>query len=216
MSSIPKPARAPRATTKREQREASIEKILKASLRLFVSKGYRSATVDEIAAGAELTKGAVYFYFPTKSAILMALFDQIEELIVDRMVERVAAAGPDLQDKLIAFMHGQSVVGAEKAELVTLYILMLLEFNHAGDEIERRVKGIHLRLTQSVEELMHRGKLTGEFRTDLDTREVAAIIMALHNGTFLEWYCRGESLSGPGLVRALRGVMLNGVMKKAG
>lgn len=212
--STPERSARPRASTKREQREASMESILRASLHLFVTKGYRSTTVDEIAGRAELTKGAVYFYFPSKSAILMALFDQIEALMVDRMVERVAAAGPSLQDKLIAFMHGQSTVGADKAELVLLYILMLLEFNHAGDEIETRVKGIYQRLCQSVEELMHRGKLTGEFRTDLDTREVAAIIMALHNGTFLEWYCRGESLSGPGLVRALRGVMLNGVMKK--
>lgn len=213
MTSSSKPVRASRASTKREQRESSIERILRGSLNLFVTKGYRSTTMDEIAARAELTKGAVYFYFPSKSAVLMALLDQLEELMVDRMVERVAAAGPTLEDKLVAFMHGQSVVGADKAELVLLYILMLLEFNHSGDELEVRVKAIYQRLCQSVEELIHRGKLTGEFRTDLETREAAAIIMALHNGTFLEWYCRSQSLSGPGLVRALRSIMLGGILK---
>jgi AcrR family transcriptional regulator len=164
-----KPVKAAKASTKREQREASTEKILRSSLKLFVSKGYRSTTVDEIAASAQLTKGAVYFYFPTKAAILLALLDEIEDLMVDKMVERVAHAGPLLQDKLIAFVHGQSVLGVDKAEFVLLFILMLLEFNGSNDEVEARVKSIYKRFYQSIEEIVHRGKLAGEFRTDLET-----------------------------------------------
>ena len=149
-----KPAKSAKASTKREQREASTEKILASALKLFVSKGYRSTTVDDIAGACELTKGAVYFYFPTKAAILLALIDEIEQLMVHQMVARVSHAGPRVQDKLIAFLHSGAGVGNEKPQLILLFILMLLEFNGAADEIEQRVKSIYQRICTAVEEVV--------------------------------------------------------------
>ena len=67
----------------------------------------------------------------------------------------------------------------------------------------------------AVEEVVHRGKLAGEFRTDLQTHEIAAIVMALYNGTFMEWYCRPDYLRGRELVRAAREITLHGILKPA-
>jgi AcrR family transcriptional regulator len=206
-------ARAERPATKREQRESSLERIQRSALKLFVSKGYRATTVDDIAAASGLTKGAIYFYYPSKAAVLFPLLDEIERLLVDRMVERVAKAGTRAQQKLVALMHGQSVVAADQAEHYLLFLLMLLEFKGAADEIEARTMKIYRRIYQSIEEVVQRGKSAGEFRADLSTREVASIILATHNGTFIEWYCRSASLSGRELVRSAREVVLNGLLK---
>lgn len=203
-----------RSVTKREQREASTEKILAAALKLFVSKGYRSTTVDDIAGACALTKGAVYFYFPTKAAILLSLLDEIEDVMVRKMVARVAQAGPRVTDKLIAFLHSGAGMGNDKPELILLFILMLLEFNGAKDAIELRVKAIYQQICMSVEEVVHRGKLAGEFRSDLETHEIGAIVMAMYNGTFMEWYCRPDALRGRELVRAARTITLNGILKQ--
>ena len=209
------PAKPARAATKRGQREASTERILDSALKLFVSRGYRSATVDDIAGASELTKGAVYFYFPTKAAILLALLDEIEDVMVHKMVARVSQAGPLVADKLIAFLHSGAGTGNQKPELILLFILMLLEFNGANDEIEARVKTIYRQICVSVEEVVHRGKLIGEFRTDLETHEISAIVMAMYHGTFMEWYCRPATLRGRELVRAAREITLNGILKQA-
>jgi AcrR family transcriptional regulator len=206
-------AKAGRPSTKREQREFSLERIQRSALKLFVSKGYRATTVDDIAAASGLTKGAIYFYYPSKAAILFPLLDEVERLLVDQMVERVAKAGARAQEKLVALMHGQSVVAADKAEYYLLFLLMLLEFKGADDEIEARTMKIYRRIYQAIEEVVQRGKIAGEFRTDLTTREVASIILATHNGTFIEWYCRSTSLSGRDLVRTAREVVLNGLLK---
>lgn len=205
---------AAKAATKREQREASIERILQSALKLFILNGYKLATVDDIANEARLTKGAVYFYFPSKSALLLLLLDKVERLLVDEMVERVANAGPSFSDKLNAFVHGQSVLAAKQTELILLFILTLIEFNGAQNEIEARVREIYGRLCQAVEGIVHRGKIAGEIRADLTTKEIAAIVLALHNGTLLEWYCRPRDLSGSGLVRAFRNILLSGVVKQ--
>jgi AcrR family transcriptional regulator len=206
-----------RPATKKAQREASVEGLLAAARALFVSQGYRHATVDEIAEAAHLTKGAIYFYFRNKAALLASLLDRVETIVVGGMTERIATAGrgapqPRATDRLVAFMHGQARLGVDRAEDVLLLILMSLEFAGTGGEIEARIRAIYDRMYKAVEAIIALGKRQGEFRADIRTREQAAIVMALHDGTFLEWYRRRQALGGPELVRALRTTMLAGLL----
>lgn len=197
--------------TKKAQRAASIAKLLSAALNRFVGHGYRHTTVEAIARSAGLSKGAVYFYFGSKSVLLLRLLGQVETVIVDEMEARIAAAGPSAPDMLIAFVHGQAMLGVERWEYVLLLILMSLEFRGAGEEIEARVTGIYARLYDAIEAIIEEGKAAGVFSAELGTREQAAIVMAGHDGTFLEWYRRGRSLDGEELVRALRVATLGGL-----
>ena len=108
----------------------------------------------------------------------------------------------------MAFLHGQAVLGVEKWEYVLLLILMSLEFHGRGGDIESRITAIYGRLYRAVEGIIERGKATGEFRADVATGEQAAIVIAAHDGTFLEWYRRRAELDGKELVRALRVAMI--------
>jgi len=197
-----------RPATKKAQRAASTDRLLTAALDLFVSQGYEHTSVEQIAERAGLTKGSVYFYFGAKQAMLERLLDRVEEIVVDAMAARVEAAGPAASDRLVAFLHGQAVLGVERWQHVLLLILMSLEFGGRDDEIAARIDGIYGRLYRTIEAIIEQGKASGEFRDDGRTREQAAIVMAAHDGTFLEWYRRGKALDGPELVRALRTAML--------
>ena len=72
-----------REREKRERREA----ILDAAARVFSDKGLLAATMDEIAAEVELSKGALYLYFKNKDELFLAhaartlrgLGDQLEQ-----------------------------------------------------------------------------------------------------------------------------------------
>ena len=66
-------------------REARAE-LLEAALRVFARRGYRQAGVDEIAAEAGYSKGALYWHFSGKEDLLQAL---LEERIDAPMRERV-------------------------------------------------------------------------------------------------------------------------------
>jgi AcrR family transcriptional regulator len=210
---MPIAALAVRPATKKARREASVEGLLAAARALFVSQGYRHTTVDAIAEAADLTKGAVYFYFRNKEALLAALLGRIETVVVGGMTGRIAAAGPGAADRLVAFMHGQAQLGVESAEDVLLLILMSLEFAGTGGPVEARIRALYDRLYKAIEAIIATGKRRGEFRADLRAREQAAIVMALHDGTFLEWYRRRSALDGPELVRALRTTMLAGLLR---
>jgi AcrR family transcriptional regulator len=46
---------------------------------LFTQQGYAGTSLDEIVAGARVTKGALYHHFTGKQALFEAVFDQVEE-----------------------------------------------------------------------------------------------------------------------------------------
>jgi len=198
--------------TKRAQREASVEALLGAALSLFVRQGYRHTSVEAIAEAVGLTKGSVFFYFGAKAKLLDRLLDRVEEIVVDEMEARVAAADGDARARLVAFVHGQAMLGVERWEYVLLLILMSLEFRDAGDAIERRIARIYDRLYAAIEAIIEDGKTAGVFRADIASREQAAIVMAGHDGTFLQWHRRGRALDGEELVRALRTFTLAGLV----
>src|SRR4051812_15961897 len=52
------------------------DELLTAALRVFARRGYREAGVDEIAAEAGYSKGALYWHFPGKEELLTALLEE--------------------------------------------------------------------------------------------------------------------------------------------
>jgi AcrR family transcriptional regulator len=208
------PAREKRLMKKKaEQRRVSVEKLLAVALRRFVSQGYRSTTLDQIATAARLSKGAVYFYFGSKESVLMELLKRVRMVVVDDAIRAAGQAGPSAADRIVAFLHNQAKLGVSRRDDVFLLILMSLEFSHRRGRITRCIAGIYQRLHKYIEVLIRSGQKSGEFRADVPVRELAAIVMANHDGAFLEWYRRAPSLNGPSFVRALRSVVLHGVAR---
>lgn len=60
----------------RRRADARPDEVLDAAIALFSEKGYAATTVQEIAARAGLSKGAVYLYFPSKAALLEGLVER--------------------------------------------------------------------------------------------------------------------------------------------
>jgi len=64
-------------TSRRERRHARRrEEILAAAARVFAAKGYRDATIAEIAAALDIADGTLYNYFASKRDLLLAILDK--------------------------------------------------------------------------------------------------------------------------------------------
>src|SRR5437764_6855075 len=77
-----------------EDREARDE-LLGAALRVFARRGYREAGVDEIAAAAGYSKGALYWHFSGKEELLMALIEERIDAPTREMVALLESSPPD-------------------------------------------------------------------------------------------------------------------------
>jgi AcrR family transcriptional regulator len=64
-----------------------------AAVDLFATQGYDDVTVAQIAASAGVNKRTVFRYFPTKETVVLDIWDQTNESLVQR-IERSAEARP--------------------------------------------------------------------------------------------------------------------------
>ncbi len=64
--------------------------IIQSSEELFLEKGYRATTIDEIAERAGVTKKTLYSYFPSKLALYVYMFDNYLEHL-SAQISRTAA-----------------------------------------------------------------------------------------------------------------------------
>jgi len=61
-----------------ERRESTIAAILKAARKLFAARGFGETSIDDIAAGAGVAKGAVYHHFASKEEIFTQVLENVQ------------------------------------------------------------------------------------------------------------------------------------------
>ena len=195
----------------RERREASTISVLAAARELFVSKGYEQTSIDEIARSVGLSKGAVYFYFENKTALLLELLQQSEQQLFEPVYQKIAGSSGSPTDKLVLFINWVAGYGAEHKDLLLLPVLMSLEFYGRDDVVERRVRQLYSRLEQELTGIIKEGQNQGEFVSDLPANTLADVVIGLVDGLLLQWYRWGDELDGPVLARSARNTILNGL-----
>ena len=87
--------------TQSERREKTRTAIVKAAKRIFGERGFAATTMDDIAAGARVAKGAVYHHFKTKEAVFEAVFDQVSRDLVAE-IDSTARAEKDVLAAMVA------------------------------------------------------------------------------------------------------------------
>ena len=101
----PSAKRASSVSAERTQRrrERSREEILDATRALLNSRGLAGLTMDEVASSVGLTKAALYYYFPSKDALLHELHYRAFAAMAQRLHDAVAPTpdGPSALRALI-------------------------------------------------------------------------------------------------------------------
>jgi TetR/AcrR family transcriptional regulator, transcriptional repressor for nem operon len=81
-----------RAMTEASERPAGTtrQRLIAAASRQFGHRPYSMVSLDDILAEAELTKGAMYFHFPSKQALALAIVDDLHEISRTAVTELLA------------------------------------------------------------------------------------------------------------------------------
>ncbi len=64
-------------------------RIMDAALDVFARQGFGPARMDEIASTAHASKAAIYFHFPSKERLFLALADQFANLLERRVIQAI-------------------------------------------------------------------------------------------------------------------------------
>jgi TetR/AcrR family transcriptional repressor of nem operon len=70
--------------------ETTRQRLIAAASRQFAHRPYSTVSLDDILTEAELTKGAMYFHFPSKQALAVAIIENLAEVSRTAVTELVA------------------------------------------------------------------------------------------------------------------------------
>jgi AcrR family transcriptional regulator len=88
-------------TRRDEYSDATRLALVESATGLFAANGYTSTSLDEVAANARLTKGAIYHHFGSKADLFEAVCDHLAVDSVERM-SQAAVSGPTTWDGALA------------------------------------------------------------------------------------------------------------------
>jgi AcrR family transcriptional regulator len=60
--------------------------------RLFAEHGYAAVSIDAVLAACQISRGALYHHFPSKEALLEAVFEAVEVDVTNKVLARAASA----------------------------------------------------------------------------------------------------------------------------
>ncbi|GII57194.1 TetR family transcriptional regulator [Planotetraspora thailandica] len=75
-----------------ERSQATTAELVEAAAKSFGRDGYAAVSIDEVAAAAGVTKGAVYHHFAGKTALFAAVFTRAQEQLAERLVAEASGA----------------------------------------------------------------------------------------------------------------------------
>jgi TetR/AcrR family transcriptional regulator, repressor of fatR-cypB operon len=106
-------------TSSRKERERRLrqQEILKAARELFVTKGFRDTTLDEIAHHAEFGKGTLYNYFASKEDIFFGIVEQATNDYLSVARDCMAAPG-SLKERLLLYAQRFILYVRDNGELI--------------------------------------------------------------------------------------------------
>jgi TetR/AcrR family transcriptional regulator len=172
----------PRERKEREKAERR-EEILLAGEKLFVRKGFFGTTMDEIARAAELAKGTLYLYFPSKEALLAEIILKALRICRDMMQESLTDV-LDPIDRLGALGEGYFRFHEQYPEH---FQLLSNHASHEGMNLEglsdlmKEIDEVHAEIWSLSTGIITDGMAQGVFRPDTDPLEVSLSLWGISN-----------------------------------
>lgn len=169
--------------TKQRGNSEKRRRILDGALRAFARKGFYNTKVSEIAKEAGVADGTIYLYFKNKDDLLISLFEDRMEWIIDRLETELAQVEGGVADKLRAYIHLHFLLVVENRELAEFLTVELRQSAKFVKEYSNHKFGDYLRILQG---LIEQGQETGAFRRDLDPRIVGRAIFGALDEVLLQ------------------------------
>lgn len=129
-------------------------KILKAAAKLFARRGYHKTTIADLTREIGLTSGAIFYYYPTKEAILNEVVDWLGRglHIYSDVIQKTREGSLELVHEIIRVMCEHY---RKNPEATICLAALATEFAGSSHPVEKRLKEIYEVFVDSFARALH-------------------------------------------------------------
>jgi AcrR family transcriptional regulator len=183
---------SPDAQPARQQRANRRQEIIQTAFEVFTERGFRGASLEQVAQRVGLTKAGILHYFPSKEALLVAVLQER-----DRESASTGARWADPTDPLHARLAGLQEIVAQNTTrrgLVQAFTVLSAESvtdNHpAQDYFRQRYEDGRRRLAEVA-------KTAAPELSDTEALRAASLVLAVMDGLQLQWLLDPDQVDMP-------------------
>ena len=157
--------------------EANRGRILAAAVAEFASRGFKGASMDDVAARTDTTRALINYYFGSKEKLYLAVLERVYAEIreAERLIDFDHLPPADAITRIVEFTYNYYVTHEDFVRLVVA---------------ENQARGLHMKKSAAMRKLnrpiidtlggvIARGQAQGVFRKDVDAIDVHMAIAAL-------------------------------------
>jgi AcrR family transcriptional regulator len=195
----PAPAQAGESRPMRADAQRNYDRLLSAAVAAFAEHGADDVSLEEIARRAGVGIGTLYRHFPTRQALLEAVYrDQVEALRA-RADELARSDSPS--DALADWLRALSAFSATKHNLTSALLATLGKDSSLMSDCGKVI-------CDAADDLLDQAKRAGVVRADVDARDVIRLVHGVNLAT-------RSAPSDPGQADRLLRVVLDGLRPSA-
>lgn len=167
--------------------ESTRERILDSALNIFSRKGYHDTRLDEIVEESHTSKGAIYFHFPNKERLFLALVDQFADLLERRVAEAIQKEEKGMKRVQVSLETCLETFGRYRRPAK----ILLVQASGLGTTFENKRNEINDRFALLIEDYLKESIEVGDI-PPVDTEIVSIAWMGAIYNVIIRWVYTGE------------------------
>lgn len=151
----------------KENAEITRQRIIDAAREVFLSRGVSRTSMEQIAAQAGVTRGAIYWHFSNKTALFSALREQVLLPLIDRMDDSLLVENnDDPLGQIGKFLSGTIDALNESSDTRQTFEIMMVKCEYVEElsaVLEQTLYNCE-RIAKKIEQLYERAKNKGQLK----------------------------------------------------
>ena len=181
---------------KKEQGQQTRQAIIEVTTRLFATRGYAGTSLDLIAKEASTSKSSIFWHFENKEDLLFTVVDRaMSEWEIEAGSRLLAGPSPVAQlGKLVDLYRD---LAEQRPDTLRLLLGLLLETADGNDKVKARFQKMYRGYRKSIQIILEEGLEKGDFRRDVPSSHMSAMVLAMFDGLFIQWLLEPSEVSAP-------------------
>lgn len=188
-----------------EERKAQI---LEAARDTFTERGFHKTRMADIAEASGLSKGALYWYFESKDAIILSLLEKVFEPEL-RDLKTLLDDNRSAEERLLSYAERAADDVQNMLKWMPLiYEFLVLAFRR--DLIRKFISSFYKRNMELLENLIQQGINTGEFQAS-SAKNASIAMGSIIEGTLVLWIYDPDEIDIQGHIMSNTQILLRGL-----
>lgn len=200
----------------KEEAEKTKDQIILAAIKVMNRMGISSTRFEDIAAEAEVSRGAIYHYFKNKNEILFAIHDQnkkkIHELFdkhVEKNTDPLIALKKGLLEVFARFEDDDDFRMVEELFLKVEFTSLIKEDSELNHLFEKDKDETICKML----ELVKKGQECGSFRKDIEAENLGYALISFYIGFTTMWFMQLRQFSIKDKASDYIDILFHGIIK---